>query len=210
MGRGLGRDRVHRALGAAANEIQHLDGGPGKDPFGGRQAGRAPAFVDLAPCRDDARQRRARGLWHGVGCPAGHTAFAQGADDRGQGMGHFRAGIAQEPAEIARMPPASAVADRQAQRDRPASAQEHDGLILGQPWPVRGHHEIGLEVVFQPRADRVEPGRSHFLAHLHQHVAVEAKRAARFQHQPQRCQVDQKLPLVIGHAAPVKPPLAFG
>src|SRR5581483_3582968 len=118
-------------------------------------------------------------------------------------MRKLDAGVGNEATPVPRMRAALARFDGQVEVEAPARAEEHGRTIRAQPWSVRGDQQIGLEERLVLLAYLAQARRAGLLAHLDQHLGVEAEPPTLAEHVRHRLHVDGVLTLVVGDAAAV-------
>ena len=213
--RGVGpwRDRVHRMVRVAGAKGQHLQRVPGDHPLHRAQPRFAPVRVDDRVARRAVDPQPGQRGAHRIGDrrraqPRHHHPTAR-IHEAGDGVREHRAGVAQQPAPVARVVGAFAQAQREVEVGHPARAQEDRGPVALPARAVAGDQRIGGERLPLRGAESGQAGRAGLLAGLEQPGGVETEPAARGQHLCQRGEVDAVLALVVGRAAPVQP-LAVG
>ena len=113
-------------------------------------------------------------------------------------------GIGQQAAPVAGMMSALAQIDHQVDRVAAAGTEIDRRLAGRDARAIRGDQQIGFQqLLLVPRTELRHAGGPHLLAHLDQHLGVEAEPAALGQDRGQRRDIDAVLALVVGGAAAV-------
>ena len=204
------RDGVDREVGVAGAHRQHFQRVPGEHALDRRQPGLAPVGVDRRVVRTAAGLQTGQRVAHVGGdrrrTQPGHEDAAVAVDQAGDRRGQHRAGVAQQPAPVARVVRALAQLQCQVEVGDAARAQEQRRRCGAQPRAVGGDQRVGGQRLALQRAELGQAGRAGLLAGLEQPLGVEAElAAARFDHPGQRGEVDAVLALVVRRAAAVEP-----
>ena len=99
-------------------------------------------------------------------------------DQRCDRVGQDGCGIGEHAAPIAGMMPALAQVHIEMNAYSAAAAEEDGGAVGGEPGPVGGQEQVGLEFIAQRFADLTQIGRADLLADLDDEFGVEAELAA--------------------------------
>ena len=205
----MGGNGVDREVGVAGAHGQHLQRVPGEHAFDRRLVRFAPVGIDGrvagAAAHLQSGQRRAHVGRDRRRAQPRHEDAAASVHQAGDGRGHHRARIAQQPAPVAGMVRALAQLQLQVEVGDAARAEEQRRQVGPQPRAVGGDQRIGGQRLALQRAELGQARRAGFFAGLEQPGDVEAQPAAARRHRDsQRRDVDAVLALVVGGAAAVE------
>ena len=210
-GRAAG-DGVHRRLGTAATEGEHVEARKAEDLMRPVEARLPPAGIRLrrlgAVLEFDLVEQGAHARGDLLRAPFLDANAAMRIGQARDGVGAADAGVFQQPGPVARVMRLVARLAAQVEILRAARAEENRRPLGADARPVRRDQHIRRGQLGMGLGGLAQPLRPALLAHLDEHLDIEAQSPAGLEHNAERGEIDAVLTLVVHGAAPLEAAVA--